>query len=123
MDKSNHIRNYMKVGIVGSRNFNDIVLFEMSLGFIAPYITVIISGGAKGADSMTKDYAKKHSIEYIEYLPDWNKYGKAAGPIRNEDIVKNSDIIVAFWDGKSRGTKSTIDIAQKMKKPTVIIYF
>lgn len=54
---------------------------------------------------------------------DWGKYGKAAGPIRNQEIVNVSDIVIAFWNKKSRGTKDTIDKALRGNKPVLVIPF
>lgn len=111
----------MIIGIVGSRGFND---YELMCDVLKMFkITKIISGGAKGADSLAKKYAKEHNIPIIEYLPDWNKYGKSAGYIRNQDIVSNSEVIIAFWDMKSKGTKHSIDIATKMYKPLRVINY
>jgi hypothetical protein len=67
-------------------------------------------------------YAEEHRIPLIVFEADWNKHGKRAGFIRNTDIVMESDMIVAFWDGKSRGTADTIAKAKTLKKPTLIIY-
>ncbi len=77
-----------------------------------PDIT-IISGGAQGADTLAEQFAKEFHLENKIFKADWNKYGKAAGPIRNEEMVKSSEFVIAFWDYKSKGTKSTIDFAEK----------
>ena len=83
----------------------------------------IISGGAKGADSLARQYANEHAIAIVEYKPEWDKYGRAAGFIRNTDIVNNSDMIIAFWDGKSKGTKHSIGLAHKLNKQVIIIRY
>ena len=57
------------------------------------------------------------------FRPDWDRYGKAAGIIRNKDIVENSNMVIAFWDGKSKGTASSIELAKKMDKNLKIVYF
>lgn len=116
----------MKIGIVGSRTFNDYdkLLETMSLFNEAHCLfDTIVSGGAKGADSAGEAWGKYWNIKIEKYLPDWDKHGKAAGFIRNQQIVDNSDMIVAFWDGESRGTADTIEKAKKAKKPTFIVYF
>ena len=102
----------MKVGIVGSRGFTDyqMVCDEMSL---IDNVDVIVSGGARGADSLGEKWAKENNKETLIFKPDWNKFGKRAGFIRNEDIIKNSDYVIAFWDGMSKGTKSSIDLCKK----------
>lgn len=74
---------------------------------------IIISGTAKGADTLGERYAEEKSYEVWRYPADWNTYGKKAGYIRNEKMAQVADALVAFWDGKSRGTKHMIDLAYK----------
>lgn len=119
----------MKLAIVGSRDFNDYEkmksilwdLFHIRQSTVPK--DIIISGGARGADTLAKKYAEEEKQEYIEFLPDWNTLGKAAGFIRNQQIVNACDIVLAFWDGKSKGTEDTLNKAALAKKPTFIIYF
>lgn len=117
----------IKLAIIGSRNFNSYELFKLTMKNLFPgggfNITTVVSGGAKGADSLGKRWATENNIPYVEYLPDWNQFGKAAGMIRNTDIVKAADVILAFWDGESRGTAGAINIARKHNKTTFIIYY
>ncbi|MBR3251110.1 MAG: DUF2493 domain-containing protein [Erysipelotrichaceae bacterium] len=103
----------VSVIIAGTRYFDNYDLLEFScdkvlLGF--KNVTVI-SGGAKGADSLGERYAAKKGFPVTRFLPDWDQYGKAAGPIRNKQMAEAADILIAFWDGNSRGTKSMIDLA------------
>ena len=100
----------MRVAIVGSRNWRE---GERIADYInrLPADTVIISGGARGADSMAAKIARYRGLEVVEYLPDWNANGKAAGVMRNTTIVENADAVVAFWDGKSKGTIDTVNKA------------
>jgi hypothetical protein len=111
----------MKVAIIGSRDFNDYSIIIENLKHYESNIKTVISGGANGADKLAERWAKENNKEIIIFLPDWKKYGKSAGIIRNKDIVENSDIIFAFWDGKSKGTKNSIDYATKLKKEIKII--
>lgn len=115
----------MKLAVVGSRTFNDYDILKNKLIQINERvpITLIISGGAYGADKMAERWAAENNIKTLIFLPDWQKYGKSAGFIRNEDIIKNCDVAVAFWDGKSRGTLSSINLANKYKKPCLITKF
>lgn len=129
----------MKLAIIGSRNFNDYTLLKEVLynhygetrvrqdlyGRIDTIYAFdeIISGGAKGADSLGAQFAKEKNFKLTEFLPDWDKHGKAAGFIRNEDIIKNCDEVLSFWDGLSRGTANSLSIAKRLKKPTLVIYF
>lgn len=109
----------MKVAVIGSRDFYDYDLVKETLSTID--ITLLISGGAKGADSLGEQYANENNIETLIFKPDWKKHGPAAGPIRNTDIVNNANIIVAFWDGESKGTKDSVTKAEKLNKEVVII--
>jgi len=105
----------MKLAIVGSRDFND---YEFLKRIIAHHpCTQIISGGARGADALAKRYATEHGIPIQECMPNWEVYGKSAGFLRNEQIVKACDELVAFWDGKSRGTKHSLTLAENAGKP------
>lgn len=87
----------------------------------ADYSIIIVSGGAKGADSLGEQFADKNNLKLEKYPAKWDKYGKAAGPQRNAQMVKNSDGIIVFWDGKSSGTKNLIENAKKENKPYIIV--
>jgi len=115
----------MKLAVVGSRDFNNYELLKSKLDAIHKKrpITLIVSGGAKGADSLSERWAKENNIETLIFIPDWNKFGKRAGFLRNEDIIKNSDAVIAFWDGESRGTLSSINLAKKYEKSCLVVKF
>lgn len=117
----------MKVAIIGGRDFNDYELLKKwqkpFWHYMSPDPLIIISGGANGADSLAEKFADEYKLEKEIYKPEWDKYGKSAGFIRNQTIVDNCDMVLAFWDGESRGTADTIEKAKKAKKPTFIIYF
>jgi len=98
----------MKVAIIGSRNLN--VNIEV---YLPKDISLIVSGGARGIDTLAEKYADKNEISKLIFLPDYKRHGKVAPLIRNRQIVDNADIVIAFGDGTSRGTKYTIDYAQK----------
>lgn len=108
----------MKLAIVGCRTFNDYKFVKDNIinFYNINDITQIISGGATGVGSLAKQFAEEYQIDFKEFQADWNTYGKAAGPIRNRKIIENATHIIAFWDYKSRGTKSSINIAIRMKK-------
>lgn len=107
----------MKLAIVGSRDCKSIDI-SSNLPFVP---TAIVSGGARGADSLAKDFAYKNGLPLLEFLPDYKEYGRKAPIMRNIQIVENSDFVLAFWDGKSRGTKFTIDYARKKGVPYKIV--
>jgi len=119
----------MRLAIIGGRDFNDYELLNrtISLHFDSNYGIIafdeIVSGGAKGADSLGARFAKQYNIKLTEYLPDWEKYGKRAAFLRNEDIIKNADFVLAFWDSISKGTGNSLSIAKRLKKATLTIYY
>lgn len=110
--------NFMKLAIVGSRSIKNVD--------IAPYITpdvgLIISGGAVGVDTIAEQYADRVKMSKFIIRPRYDLQGKRAPLARNEIIVKFCDKVLAFWDGKSRGTKYTIDYARSLNKEVQIVY-
>lgn len=115
----------MNVGIIGSRTFNDYHLLQdvISAHLDISAITGIVSGGARGADALAERFAVENSIRLTIHKPDWKTYNKAAGIMRNKDIVANSDILFAFWDGKSKGTEHSINLAKKNVKTVIVTIF
>ncbi|MDR2818915.1 MAG: DUF2493 domain-containing protein [Desulfovibrio sp.] len=113
----------MSIAIIGSRTFDDyqtlesVVLNTLKEKDVKLSDITIVSGGAKGADSLGRDFAQKYGTQYKEFLPDWEKFGKSAGFIRNNDIVEHSDFVIAFWDGQSKGTRHSLELARKAGKP------
>lgn len=100
----------MRVAVIGSRG-----LSVSDLGrFLPANTTEIISGGATGIDTSAKEYALTHGIKLTEFLPEYTLYGRAAPLKRNITIIENADIVLAFWDGKSRGTKFVIDSCHRL---------
>lgn len=78
-----------------------------------PEDIVVISGHASGADALGERYAQKRGLQLETFPAYWKVLGKAAGPIRNAKLAEVADALIAFWDGKSRGTKNMIDTATK----------
>ncbi|MBE6949486.1 MAG: DUF2493 domain-containing protein [Ruminococcaceae bacterium] len=106
----------MKVAVVGSR-----ALCVTNLQKYLPSETSeIVSGGAKGIDICAREYAHQNNIKVTEFYPEYNRYGKAAPLKRNLQIIDYADIVIVFWDGKSKGTKFVIDNAKKQGKSVVI---
>lgn len=100
----------MKAAVIGSRG-----LTVTDLGKYLPEgTTEIVSGGAKGIDTCAKEYALANNIKLTEFLPEYEKFGRNAPLKRNLQIIDYADIVLAFWDGKSRGTKFVIDNCGKM---------
>jgi len=115
----------MKIGIIGSRSFDSYTLLDKIVKGLPLYnmITEVVSGGADGADRLGALFARNNGLKLTEYLPRWDKYGKSAGFRRNELIIQNSNIVIAFWDGESKGTLHSINLAKKYKKELHIIKF
>lgn len=109
----------MKTAIIGSRTFTDYSFLCKKLEDFN--ITEVISGGAKGADTLAEAYAVQFEIPLTVILPNWNKFGKSAGFVRNKEIVERAEIVIAFWDGYSKGTEHSINVARAMKKVVHII--
>ena len=107
----------MKLAIVGSRNLTNIMLDK----YISNEATEIVSGGAVGVDFCAAQYAKKQGLKLIEFLPQYESYGRAAPIVRNKQIVDYADKIIVFWNGSSKGTLSVIKYAQKTEKPFEVI--
>ncbi len=106
----------MKIAVAGSRNILRIDL--------APHVrdaTEIVSGGARGVDSIAAAYARQNGIKLVEFLPDYARYGRGAPIRRNYEIVDYADRVVVFWDGQSRGTLSVIKYAEKVGKPCEVV--
>ncbi|MBQ4591287.1 MAG: DUF2493 domain-containing protein [Clostridia bacterium] len=107
----------MKVAVIGSRG--------ITVPDLTPYLpentTEIVSGGAKGADSCAKEYALARGIPLTEFLPDYRRYGRGAPLKRNLQIIEYADLVLAFWDGQSRGTGHAIDLCGKTGKPVRVI--
>lgn len=109
----------MKLAVVGSRNLKNIDLGQ----YLSKYedITEIVSGGAIGVDTLAEEWAKVNKIPTTIFYPDYKRYGKRAPLVRNDQIVEKADEIIAFWDGKSRGTMYTIKAAKKAGKRVKLI--
>lgn len=115
----------MRVAIVGSRDFPSMIKVRQYIWRLANQRDSeleIVSGGARGVDDEVHRMADAHRMRYTELAADWEKYGKRAGFVRNQEIVDYADRVVAFWDGESKGTKHTIDLALKARKQ-LEVYF
>lgn len=115
----------MKIAVIGSRSFNNFSNLKYYLDNINSIynITCIVSGGAIGADRLAEKYASLLNIPIVIFKPNYYKFGRIAPIIRNADIVKHSDYVLAFWDGKSKGTLNAISTAKKLRKKIKIVKF
>lgn len=106
--------------IAGGRDFNDLKKLEKEADNVIQGLQgriIIISGAANGADKLGEKYAIIHNLEVVKFPANWNLYGKSAGPRRNAEMAKyaseENGILLAFWDGESRGTRNMIENAKR----------
>jgi len=115
----------MRIVVAGSREFTDYGVAETFIdqciasanGDSSP---IFISGGCRGADKIGEIYAEKHGFPVKICSADWSRYGRKAGPIRNRQMAQVADMVICFWDGKSKGTKSMIECAVRAGKTVII---
>lgn len=115
----------MNIIIAGSREFNNYELlsdkckhFLKNLGDIQ-----IVCGCAKGADELGEKYAIDNELDIAYFVPNWEKYGQGAGPVRNKSMARYADGLIAFWNGKSKGTKNMIETAKQHNLNVRIIQY
>ena len=124
----------IRIIIAGSRSFDNydklckevdefisMQMFFAGLGAYKSKEVEIVSGGARGADKLGERYAKEHNLRLKIFPADWDKYGKRAGYIRNTEMAEYANCLIAFWDGKSKGTAHMIVLAPKYDLMTAII--
>jgi predicted Rossmann fold nucleotide-binding protein DprA/Smf involved in DNA uptake len=100
-----------KVIIAGSREFDRYEDVALVGDVLINEGDVVVSGGARGADTLGERYARERGLQCLVMKADWDVLGKRAGYVRNRDMAIVSDMLIAFWDGKSKGTKHMIDLA------------
>ena len=115
----------MKVIIAGGRYFED---YKQLCCFcdkvLQNQINIeIVSGGARGTDSLGEKYAKKRNYGLKQFPAAWSKFGRSAGVIRNVEMANYAEVLIAFWDGKSRGTRSMINLAEKEGLKVYVYYY
>jgi len=117
-----------RVIVAGSRSFNNEILLREKLDTLLSlkvdtHRVVIVSGGARGADLLGEGYASFRGFSCERYPAQWDKFGKKAGLLRNEQMARVADALAAFWDGSSRGTKHMIDVMQRAGKLVEVVQF
>lgn len=116
-----------KVIIAGGRDFNNYELLKTKCDYYLSNLDnaeiVVISGTARGADSLGEQYAKERGYKIDSHPADWDKYGKSAGYRRNKEMVDIASAAICFWDGKSKGTKHTIDLCKDKGIPYKIVKY
>jgi hypothetical protein len=115
----------MKVIIAGGRYFDDYkTLCQFCNRILQNKNTIeIVSGGAKGADSLGEKYAMENDLKIVRFPAAWTQYGKRAGIIRNTKMAKYAAVLIAFWDGKSKGTLNMVNLAKKEGLIVHIYYY
>ena len=117
----------IKVIIAGTRDFNDYAFLKKNVDYFLQGINPnnekieIVSGNARGADKLGERYAKEHNLPVKLFPANWDKYGKRAGYLRNQEMANYSDVLIAFSDEKSKGTKHMIDIAKKQDLTVIVV--
>jgi hypothetical protein len=116
-----------RIIIAGSRTFNDYEALCKSMAEITalvPYTEIeVVSGTARGADRLGERWAEERDIPVKRFPAEWNKYGRSAGPKRNEQMAYYATHLIAFWDGQSRGTKSMIDLGLALDLIVCVVRF
>jgi len=105
----------MKTIIAGSRSITDMAMLDAALvawGW-KDLITAVVCGEARGADALGKAWAECHGLPVLSFPAAWAQHGKAAGPIRNQEMADAADALLALWDGRSKGTENMIAIARR----------
>lgn len=103
----------MKTIIAGSRTIKDYLIVENAIKESGFKITQVVSGCAPGVDKLGEKWAVKHGVPIKEFPANWDEYGKAAGPIRNQQMAEYAEALIAVWDGVSTGTEDMIKKAQR----------
>lgn len=109
--------------VAGSRTFQNYPLVCKELDKIREQIGEVVCGEARGADTLGRTYAYDNDIKIKLFPADWERYGKSAGFVRNDEMAAYADKAIIFWDGKSVGSKDMIDKMEKLGKEVRVIYY
>jgi predicted Rossmann fold nucleotide-binding protein DprA/Smf involved in DNA uptake len=112
----------MRITICGSRSITDVKYIERAIANSDFNITEVNCGMAHGVDIIAYNWARRNNLTIHKYIPDWETIGNSAGALRNIKMIDESDGAIVIWDGKSKGTKITMDYARKSKKPVFLVY-
>ena len=109
--------------VCGSRDCDDqigISRILTLLSLLGGKPAIMITGGAVGVDTLAGNWAIANDVRLVLYQPEWTRHGKSAGVIRNTQLVNDADFILAFWDGRSKGTRDSIQKAMRSGKPLLV---
>jgi hypothetical protein len=110
----------MRVIVAGSRDITDYGFVCKAIEESCFDVTEVVCGGARGVDYLGEQWAKANGVPVIYFMAEWDKNGKSAGYIRNNEMGEYCDGLIAVWDGKSRGTRHMIDIAQRLGREVFV---
>ena len=118
----------LKLIVAGGRDFNDYelmskVIMDLALVVYPDQAISIVSGMAKGADALGYMFAVENNVKKYIFPADWNRYGRSAGMLRNKEMGNFSDVLLAFWDNRSRGTHQMIEFMGTLNKPVHIVKY
>jgi hypothetical protein len=113
----------MKVIVAGSRHINDYPAICLAIGASGFEITELVSGGANGVDHLGEQWAKKRGIRIKVFPAEWEKYGRSAGPRRNEQMALYADALILVWDGKSTGSRNMLYLAKARRLKIVVFLY
>lgn len=111
----------MKIAVVGSRTLGSLFLVERALRLSGFDVSEILTGDARGVDRAAATYATREGIPCRVFPANWRQHGKQAGAIRNAALVEAADAVVAIWDGRSPGTRLTLEMARRKGRPSYIM--
>lgn len=107
----------MRVVIAGSRNITDYSVLKDAIFCSDFLITEVVSGCARGVDSLGERWANENGVPISRFPADWGRFGRAAGHYRNSEMAQYADVAIILWDGESRGTLDMIDRMRRSGKP------
>ncbi|MEK3955925.1 MULTISPECIES: DUF2493 domain-containing protein [unclassified Psychrobacillus] len=115
----------MRLVIAGGREFSDYEFLkrEVDQFVLGAEEVIVISGKARGADSLGEKYAKERGYGLEDYPANWKLFGKRAGFVRNRQMGESADAVICFWDGYSKGTKHMIDLAKELDRKLLVVRY
>jgi hypothetical protein len=111
----------MKVVICGSRDLQNYQLVEETVTRSGFEISTVLSGGSRGVDRLGIAFARNHHHSVQVFMPEWERLGKRAGMVRNREMARAAEAVIAIWDGQSRGTRNMIELASRHNLPCFVL--
>jgi hypothetical protein len=111
----------MKVVICGSRDLQNYQLVEEAVTRSGFEISTVLSGSSRGVDRLGIAFARNHHHPVQVFMPEWERFGKRAGMVRNREMAQTAEAVIAIWDGQSRGTRNIIELASNRHLPCFVL--